>query len=465
MFSTATYIRRRQQLIHNINTKGILLFLTNKENPINFEHNCYPFRQDSSFLYYFGIKAAGIFAAIDLDANETLIFGDEASIDDIVWTGRLETLHEKATKSGVEKILPSKEVHTFCQKAIAQNRTIHYLPPYQGYNKILLAELTQTQIPNLQPSEAFIKAVVQQRAVKEEQEIHEIEKALTTTVEMHKLGMRITKAGMKEYEIINAMRHYAEDQGCTFAYPPIVTKHGEILHNLHSHHTLAEGDMILNDSGCETDKSYAADLTRTYPVASKFSSVQRDIYTIVHEAIASASRILSPQIKFKEVHLRSVTSLMEGLKDLGIVKGNIEDAVQANAFTLFFQCGTGHMMGLDVHDMEDLGEQYVGYTEDEPKDTTTFGWKSLRLAKKLETGNVLTVEPGIYFIPTLIDMWAAERKLSEFINYDKLAQYRDFGGIRIEDNYVITDDGYRTLGPKLMQSFEDIEDYRAAHLS
>ncbi|MBD1428656.1 aminopeptidase P family protein [Sphingobacterium litopenaei] len=465
MFSADTYIQRRQQLIQNINTKGILLFLTNKENPINFEHNCYPFRQDSTFLYYFGIKAAGIYAAIDLDANETIIFGDEASIDNIVWTGRLESLHEKVTKSGVHKILPNKEIHTYFQKAIAQNRTIHYLPPYQAYNKILLSELTQQPINNLQPSVSFIKAVVQQRAIKEEQEIQEIEKALTTTVEMHKLAMRITQAGMKEYEIINAMRHYAEDQGCTFAYPPIVTKHGEILHNLHSHHVVSLGDMILNDSGCETEKGYAADLTRTYPIAGNFSAAQRDIYNIVHQAINSASSILSPQIKFRDVHLRSATTLMEGLKDLGLVKGNIEDAVQANAFTLFFQCGTGHMMGLDVHDMEDLGEQYVGYTTEEPKDTQTFGWKSLRLAKKLEVGNVLTVEPGIYFIPTLIDMWASERKLSEFINYDKLEAYKNFGGIRIEDNYLIIADGYRVLGPPLVQSIEEIENYRSSHLS
>ena len=465
MFSTETYIQRRQQLTRNINTKGILLFLTNKENPINFEHNCYPFRQDSSFLYYFGIKAAGISAVIDLDSDETILFGDESSIDDIVWTGKLETLREKANKSGVQKILPSKEIFTYVKKVIQQNRTVHYLPPYQAYNKILLSELTNRPISLLQPSVPFIKAVVSQRAVKEEQEIKEIEKALTVTAEMHKLAMLATKPGMKEYEIINVMRHYAGDHGCTFAYPPIVTKHGEILHNLHSHHVVSLGDMILNDSGCETDKGYAADLTRTYPVAKTFTAAQRDIYSIVHHAIQSASSLLSPQTKFRDVHLRSVTTLMEGLKDLGIVKGNIEDAVQANTFTLFFQCGTGHMMGLDVHDMEDLGEQYVGYTKEEPKDNQTFGWKSLRLAKKLEVGNVLTVEPGIYFIPTLIDMWKGERKLAEFINYDKLEQYRNFGGIRIEDNYVITTNGYQTLGPYLLQSLEEIEEYRSSLFS
>ena len=465
MFSTETYIRRRQQLIHNIDSKGILLFLTNKESPINFEHNCYPFRQDSSFLYYFGIKAPEIYVVLDLDSNETILFGDEASIDDIIWTGKLETLKEKAHKSGIQKTVPKKEIFDYVEKVIKQDRTVHYLPPYQAYNKILLSQLIQKPISQLQPSIPFIKAVVSQRSVKEKQEIEDIEKALAVTVEMHKLAMLATQPGMKEYEIINVMRHYAEDHGCTFAYPPIVTKHGEILHNLHSHHLLSLGDMVLNDSGCETDKGYAADLTRTYPVANKFTPVQRDIYSIVHAAIQSASSMLAPQTKFRDVHLRSVTTLMEGLKDLGIVRGNVEDAVESNAFTLFFQCGTGHMMGLDVHDMEDLGEQYVGYIDEEPKDTKTFGWKSLRLAKKLNTGNVLTVEPGIYFIPTLIDMWTAERKHAEFINYNQLEKYKDFGGIRIEDNYVITEDGYRTLGPHLFQSIDEIENYRDANLS
>ncbi|MCA5003814.1 aminopeptidase P family protein [Sphingobacterium bovistauri] len=464
MFSTDTYTNRRQQLSHNINSNGILLFLTNKENPINFEHNTYPFRQDSTFLYYFGINAAGISAVIDLDSNETIIFGDEASIDDIIWTGKIETLKEKANKSGVYKTLPYKELKPYFQKVIQQNRTIHYLPPYQAYNHILIADLTQQHIYALQPSASFIQAVVQQRSVKEHQEVQEIEKALTTTVEIHKMAMTITKPGIREYEIINQMRHFAENQGCKFAYPPIVTKHGEILHNLHSHHRISLGDMILNDSGCETELGYAADLTRTFPVSEKFTPIQRDIYNIVHQAINTASGVLSPQIKFRDVHLRAVTTLMEGLKDIGIVKANIEDAVQADAFTLFFQCGTGHMMGLDVHDMEDLGEQYVGYTSIEPKDTQTFGWKSLRLAKKLEVGNVLTVEPGIYFIPTLIDLWAAERKLSEFINYDKLLDYKNFGGIRIEDNYVITADGYRTLGPELIKSIDEIEELRSSQI-
>lgn len=464
MFSVNTYTTRRSNLVHKIADKGILLFLSNRENPINFEHNCYPFRQDSTFLYYFGIKSAGIVGLIDLDENKTILFGDEQHTDSIIWTGKTESLQDKATQSGVIDVRPENQLQDYLDNALKSNRKIHYLPPYQAYNKILLAQLTQQNIHNLSPSVDFIKAVAAQRSIKEDQEILEIEKALTATVEMHKLAMRISKAGMKEYEITNALQHFCADNRFTFAYPPIITKHGEILHNLHNHHVITNGDMILNDSGCETEMGYAADLTRTFPVAATFSMKQREIYEIVLQAIRDASAQLSPNIKYRDIHLRSVTNLTQGLKDIGLVKGNVEDAVANDVFTLFFQCGTGHLMGLDVHDMEDLGENYIGYTEEEPKDTVSFGWKSLRLGKKLEVGNVLTVEPGIYFIPTLIDIWQKDQKLKEFVNYDKLNEYRDFGGIRIEDNYVITKDGYRKLGPHLMDTIEEIENYRALNI-
>ena len=461
MFSANTYTTRRANLMNKIEDKGILLFLTNRENPINFEHNCYPFRQDSTFLYYFGIKTPGIVGLIDLDENKTIIFGNEQHIDAIIWTGKTESLQEKASKSGVTDVRPENELLVYLHKVINSNRKIHYLPPYQAYNKILLATLTNQPIANLTASIPFIKAVASQRSIKEDQEIVEIEKALTATVEMHKLAMRISKAGMKEYEITSALQHYCEANRYTFAYPPIVTKHGEILHNQFNDHSIANGDMILNDSGCETAMGYAADLTRTFPVAAKFNTKQREIYEIVLHAIQDASAQLSPNIKYRDIHLRSATNLTQGLKDIGLIKGNVQDAVANDVFTLFFQCGTGHLMGLDVHDMEDLGENYVGYTEEEPKDTVSFGWKSLRLGKKLEIGNVLTIEPGIYMIPTLIDIWQKDQRLKEFVNYDKLNEYRDFGGIRIEDNYVITNDGYRKLGPHLIDSIEDIENYRA----
>lgn len=462
MFSAHTYQSRRTELQKQV-SEGILLFLGNIENPINFEHNVYPFRQDSTFLYYFGIQAPRIAAIIDIDQNKTIIFGDELSIDAIVWMGQQESLYEKSLKSGVQETLPFQQLSSYVQQAQKGNRTVHYLAPYQAINKLLLSELLHISIASITPSAPFIQAVVAQRSIKEVQEINEIEKALHVSAEMHLLAMRMAKPGMQELHVANAVQHYAYDQNCRFAYPPIVTVHGEILHNAYQQHYLKQGDLLLNDSGAETAMGYAGDLTRTFPVSLSFSARQRDLYNIVLKAFEEARDSMKPGVRFKDIHLLAARHLVEGLIGVGLMKGNPEEAVQAHAHTLFFQCGLGHMMGLDVHDMEDLGEQYVGYTEDEPKDTHTFGLKSLRLGRKLETGFVLTVEPGIYIIPELIDIWKKENKLSQFINYDLLETYRDFGGIRIEDNFLITADGFRLLGPELIKSAKDIENYRSNH--
>ncbi|TYP95784.1 Xaa-Pro aminopeptidase [Sphingobacterium allocomposti] len=462
MFSVDTYQRRRATLRHQVKN-GVLLFLGNIDNPINFEHNTYPFRQDSTFLYYFGIQQAGLAALIDLDEQRTIVFGDELTMDQIVWMGRQETLREKCAGAGVGEVLPFGLLTTYLSEAVNKGRVIHYLPPYQAYNKILLHELLKQPITSLTGSVSFIEAVVAQRSIKEEQELEEIEKAVEVSVEMHLLALRLARPGMREREITNAIQHFAADRGCPLSYPPIVTVHGEILHNAYQQNHLREGQLLLNDSGAETALGYAADLTRTFPVSKRFTSRQREIYDIVHMAFQRANSLLRPGIPFKEVHLHACESLVEGLISIGLMKGDPKEAVSHHAHTLFFQCGLGHMMGLDVHDMEDLGEQYVGYTSDEPKDTATFGLKSLRLGRNLQTGFVLTVEPGIYFIPELIDMWQSEHKLQEFINYDKLRDYRDFGGVRIEDNFVITDDGSRRLGPELIHTADDIEHYKAQH--
>lgn len=464
MFSATTYQSRREILQEKIQD-GILLFLGNIENPINFEHNVYPFRQDSNFLYYFGIQAAKLAAIIDLSENKTIIFGDELSIDDIVWMGQQESLKEKASKAGVSETRPFQELFSYLQKARSAQQPIHYLPPYQSVNKLLLSEALGSPVSQLSPSISFIQAVVAQRSIKEEAEIVEIEKAISLSTEMHLLAMRMAKPGIKEREIANAMQQFAADQGSPFAYPAIVTIHGEILHNAYQQHTLKEGDLLLNDSGAESPMGYAGDLTRTFPVSASFTSKQRDIYNVVLKAFTAARNMLKPGIKYKDIHLHAAHSLVEGLIDLGLMKGDPAAAVAQHAHTLFFQCGLGHMMGLDVHDMEDLGEQYVGYSSAEPKDTQTFGLKSLRLGKALEAGNVLTVEPGIYMIPELIDIWQADNKLAEFINYDKVNTYRDFGGIRIEDDFLISPEGYRLLGPELIKSVQDIQDYRAEHLA
>ncbi|SEH32983.1 aminopeptidase P family protein [Chryseobacterium culicis] len=464
MFSAATYQERRTVLQTNVEN-GILLFLGNIENPVNFEHNPYYFRQDSTYLYYFGIQEPRIAAVVDIDEDKTIIFGDELSIDDIVWMGRQETLKEKSLKSGVQEILPYTELSSYLAKALASGRKVHYLPPYQSANKILLSDLLGITISALQPSVEMIKAVVKQRSVKETREIVQIEEAVTVSNEMHLLAMRLARPGVKEYEIANAIQYLAANKECHMSYPPIVTVNGGILHNHYRLNTMKDGDLFLNDSGAETAMGYAGDLTRTFPVGKAFTTKQKEMYEVVLNAFNNAQSLLKPGVRFKDIHLKAAQNLVEGLIELGLMKGNAEEAVKKHAHTLFFQCGLGHMMGLDVHDMEDLGEQYIGYTEEEPKDTQTFGLKSLRLGKELESGFVVTVEPGIYMIPDLIDMWQAESRNADFINYDKVNEYRNFGGIRVEDDFLITDEGYRLLGNGLIKTVEEIENYRAEYLA
>lgn len=464
MFSAQTYQERRSVLQRSVSS-GILLFLGNIENPVNFEHNPYYFRQDSTYLYYFGIQEPRIAAIIDIDENKTIIFGDELSIDEIVWMGRQETLKEKSLKSGVQETLPYTELARYISKVQSSGRKVHYLPPYQPSNKILLSDLLGIKISDLQPSVEMIKAIVKQRSIKEAQEIAQIEQAVNVSNEMHLLAMRLAKPGIKEYEIANAIQYLAANKECQMSYPPIVTINGGILHNHYRLNTLKEGDLFLNDSGAETAMGYAGDLTRTFPAGKTFTTKQKEMYEVVLNAFNQAQKLLKPGVRFKDIHLKAAQHLVEGLIELGLMKGNPEDAVKNHAHTLFFQCGLGHMMGLDVHDMEDLGEQYIGYTEEEPKDTKTFGLKSLRLGKALESGFVVTVEPGIYMIPELIDMWQSENKNADFINYDKVNEYRNFGGVRVEDDFLITDDSYRLLGNGLIKSVEDIENYRAEHLA
>lgn len=463
MFNTATYRDRRNILVQNVQAKGLLLFLGNMESPMNFEDNTYHFRQDSTFLYYFGIQQPRLAAIIDLDENKTIVFGDEMTIDEIVWMGRQETLKEKCHSAGVSDVRPYADLATYLATAMSVKRSIHYLPPYQAYNKLLLSELLHISLGDFKPSVAMIKAVVTQREIKEPQEITEIEKALKVTNEMHLLAMRMAKPGVKEYEIVSAILNVAGSHNCELAYPSIVTVNGGILHNHYKLNTLKSGELVLNDSGCETPMGYASDLTRTFPVDKTFTSVQRDLYNVVLSAFEGAKAELKEEVKYKNVHLKASEILAQGLIDLGFMKGNAQDAVANHAHTMFFQCGLGHLMGLDVHDMEDLGEQYVGYTETEPKEQQQFGLKSLRLGKALKTGHVLTVEPGIYFIPELIKMWEAENKYSEFINYSKVKEYQNFGGIRIEDNFLITKEGYQHLGPELIKTVEEIEAYKASH--
>lgn len=461
MFETSIYVTRRNRLKSQV-SHGLLLFLGNDEQAMNYADNTYPFRQDSSFLYYFGIQEPKLAAVIDLDENKEILFGDELTIDEIVWMGRQETLQEKGEKSGLSIVRPIKDLYNYLKLAAGKNRNIHYLPPYQPTNQIKLFNLLGIHPleQRAKASVSFIKAVIAQRAIKSDDEVKQLDLAVNTSVDMHLHAMKMAREGLTELQIANAIQEIAQNGGGKLAYPTILSVHGEILHNHKQLNTLKSGQLVLNDSGAETAMGYAGDLTRTFPVDKHFSTQQKEIYQVVLQAFEKASMMVAPQIRYLDVHLSACAVLFDGLKELGLVRGNTTEAIANGAHTLFFQCGTGHMMGLDVHDMEDLGEQYVGYTDTLRKDTKTFGLKSLRLGKELEPGYVITVEPGIYFIPALFALWKAENKLTEFINYQAVEKYLNFGGVRIEDNYLVTSSGNRRLGKYLAKTVEEVEAIR-----
>lgn len=459
MFRPTTYIERRSRLKAHIGS-GIILLLGNSESPMNYLDNTYHFRQDSSFLYFFGLDQPDLVGLIDIDNNKEIIFGNDLTIDDIVWMGVKPTIRERASQVGISETFPLNKLESILQEAPKKNRKIHFLPPYRSGNKIKLFEYLG--VKPLQANELasidLVKAVVDQRNYKSDEEIAEIEKAVNVTVDMHLSGMRMAKPGMKESEIAAAVYEVALAAGGNISFPIIATIHGETLHNHYHGNTIKSGDLFLLDAGAETPNYYAGDMSSTFPVDKTFTTQQKEIYNVALAAHEAAIAMLKPGATNKDVHLKACLTVAEGMKELGFMKGNMEEAVHAGAHALFFPCGTGHMMGLDVHDMEDLGEVWVGY-DGEPK-STQFGLKSLRLGRKLEPGFVLTIEPGVYFIPDLIDMWRAENKFNEFINWEKVEQYKNFGGCRNEEDFVITETGARLLGKPLPKTVEDVENER-----
>ena len=457
MFAKETYIQRREQLKKTVGS-GLLLFLGNDECGMNYEDNTYEFRQDSTFLYYFGLSYAGLSAVIDIDNDNTIIFGDEISIDHIVWMGTQPSLKEKSEIVGVSNVMPYAQLSRYLQSAAGKGCRIHFLPPYRTEHKLKLQEWLSLPISKLTPSTDFIKAVVNMRNYKTAEEVLEIEKACNITADMHIAAMKAVHVGMKEYEVAGQIADVAIASGGRLAFPIIATINGQILHNHYHGNTVKEGDMFLVDAGAETEMGYAGDMSSTIPSGKKFSSRQKEIYDIQVASHLAAVEALRPGVYFRDVYDLSAKIICEGMKSLGIMKGDSDEAVHMGAHAMFFPCGLGHMMGLDVHDMENLGEVWVGY-DGEPK-STQFGRKSLRLARKLEPGFVLTIEPGIYFIPELIDMWKGENKFTEFINYDKLEEYRYFGGIRNEEDYLITDTGARLLGKKIPLTTDEVEALR-----
>lgn len=462
MFAKEIYKKRRAELKKKLGS-GLVLLLGNEESGMNFKDNTYPFRQDSTFLYYAGLDKASLYFILDVDNDKEILFGDNISIDDIVWFGPTPSLEEEASHAGLSDVRPIKELQTYLDNALSKNQPILFLPPYRDEHTIKLNSLLHIPINEVaqKVSVPLIKAVVDMRAHKQPEEIEEISKAVDISTEMHKLFFKQTKAGVREYQVAGQLEGLAFGSGGRLSYPIILTVNGETLH-IHARGTVMQnGQLALCDAGAETALHYAGDLTRTAPVSGKFSDIQKHLYNTVLDAQTAAVDACKPGTLFLDVHKVAVTTLLKGLKEVGIVKGDVEDAVAHDVHTLFFQCGLGHMMGLDVHDMENLGEQYVGYT-DSLKKGTAFGWKSLRLGRALEPGFVLTVEPGLYFIPALIDEWKAENKLSQFVDYDVLEKYRHFSGIRIEDNYLITENGASILGNDIApKSVDEVEAFMA----
>ena len=449
MFSKETYIRRRAELKKLVGN-GVVILFGNNEAPANYPANAYaPMRQDSSFLYYFGQHREGLVGVIDIDNDEEWLFGDDIDIEDIVWMGFVPSVADLAAEVGVSKTAPLSQLAEVCRRATATSRTIHFLPPYRFDTKIQIMDLLGIH-PSQQKEKAslpLIQAVVKMRSTKEAQEIEAIERACDVGYAMHTTAQLLIRPGVTERFIGGQVDGIARSlaQGVSFA--TIFSQHGEIMHGNPSDAKLEDGRLVLCDAGCELD-DYCSDNTRTMPVNGKFTQKQLDIYSIVEACHDYVLEVAKPGVKYQDVHFAVCRLMTERLKELGLMKGDTDEAVAAGAHAMFLPHGLGHMMGMDVHDMEGLGQIYVGFDEETRPNLEQFGTNCLRMGRRLQEGFVVTDEPGIYFIPHLIDLWRKEGHCKEFLNFDLLDTYKDFGGIRIEDDLLITKDGCRFLGQK-----------------
>lgn len=464
MFDTATYIRRRNEL-KKLVKEGIIILFGNNESPANFPNNgYYPFRQDSSFLYYFGLQRDGLVGIIDIDNDKDILVGNDIDIEDIVWYGSVESMTEMMQRCGAQETLPMKALKTICNEALSKHRKIHFLPPYRHDIKIQVFDLLG--VHPIQQKEAasmeLIKAVVKMRSVKEQQEIEELERAAVIGYKMHTTAMRLTKPGVTEKFVSGQVDGIAHSYGAMVSFPTIYTQHGEILHGAPSMNKLEEGRLVLCDAGGEALNNYCSDNTRTMPVNGKFTQRQLEIYSIVEACHDYTLELAKPGVKYADVHFAVCRLMFDRLKELGLAKGNTEEAVRAGAHAMFLPHGLGHMMGMDVHDMENLDQINVGFDEETRPNLEQFGTNCLRMGRRLEEGFVVTDEPGIYFIPALIDEWKAKKHCAEFLNFDKLETYKDFGGIRIEDDVLITKDGCRFIGKdRIPYHPKDVEAFMA----
>lgn len=463
MFSKETYVNRRAEL-KKLVSDGVILLFGNNGAPANFPNNTYyPFRQDSSFLYFFGQQRDGLVGVIDVDNDIETLVGDDISIDDIVWYGSVDSVHDMAEHVGVHNTAPMKSLKTICNDAMRLHRKIHFLPPYRADIKIQIFDLLGIH-PNQQKESAsmpLIKAVVKLRSSKTQEEIDELERAAVIGYKMHTTAMKMCRPGVVEKEISGVLDGIANSMGSMVSFPTILSQHGEIQHGAPSLNKLQAGKLMLCDAGAETMNHYCSDNTRTTPVSGHFDQRQLEIYSIVEAAHDYALSVAKPGVKWWDVHFGVCRLITDKLKEIGLMKGDTEEAVAAGAHAMFMVHGLGHMMGMDVHDMEALGQVYVGY-DDEIRPSNQFGTASLRMGRRLQPGFVVTDEPGIYFIPALIDLWKKNGTNKEFLNFNVIEKYKDFGGIRIEDDLLITDKGARVLGhDHIPYHINDVEDFIA----
>ena len=457
MFKSEVYVKRREELHKKIKT-GLALFIGNVEAPMNYPANTYHFRQDSDFLYFFGLDLTGFAGIMDFDYGKDWLFGNDFDMDDIIWMGPQLKVKELAIKCGITDCAPLAKLEDTIKDALSKKRRIHFLPPYRGETKMSLGSLLKENPCQMKTlaSVDLIKAVVSMRSIKEKIEIDEIEKAIDIAYEMHVTAMAMCREGVREQEIFGTIEGIALAKGGGTSFPIILSINGQTLHN-HGHgNILKKGRMMVTDAGAETNLHYASDITRTTPVGGKFSQLQKDIYEIVLKANTEAIKAAKPGFSNRDLHFIGCKIIATEMKNLGLMKGDVDEAVATGAHALFMPHGLGHLMGLDVHDMESLGENFIGYNE-EVKRSTQFGTAFLRFALPYKPGHVFTVEPGCYFIPELIEMWKAEGKFKDFINYSKIDKYMSIGGVRIEDNVLITEKGHKVLGKPIPKTVKEVE--------
>lgn len=460
LFSKSTYVERRNELKKLVGS-GLIVLFGNNDSPANYPSNTYKFRQDSSFLYYFGLHRNGLVGVIDVDNDREYLVGDEIDIEDIVWYGSVTSVAEMAEMTSVARTAAMRELPAIVESAKAQGEEVHFLPPYRFDNQIQIMDLLGIH-PSQQKAAASLKliaAVVKMRTTKTEEEIAELERAAEIGYEMHTTAMRLCRPGITEQYIGGMVDGIANAYGCMVSFQTIATQHGEVMHGNPSPAKLEAGRLMLVDAGAETNENYCSDNTRTTPVSGVFTQKQKDIYNIVVECHDHVLEVAKPGVKWWDVHFAVCRIITERLQQLGLMKGDVGESLKAGAHAMFLPHGLGHSMGMDVHDMEGLGQVYVGF-DNEVRPSTQFGTNALRFGRRLQKGFVVTDEPGIYFIPALIDDWKKNGTNAQFLNFDKIDEYRDFGGIRIEDDVLITDEGCRFIGSKrIPYHVEDVEEF------